>query len=256
MPPRGDAGEPIRWRKFLVPQSLIRFACSCGKRLAAPAKSIGRGGVCPRCGAKVSVPATSTIAERQPASGPAKKAGTKKTAAKTAAAKPLPRTKSAALGKLPPLRKRAAAPPEAAGNQQPCAHPRLEAFYRALLKQFQPLIAQHEVANGMPTVRLALPEDRRQAIRLHVEPDDRGREWLVIDSEIGTLTTFEEAATALKLNHALGAARLYLDKHQVLQLEYRARLDETAEADVLQAVEHVARWADEFEAELFGIDVR
>ncbi|MGE5295123.1 MAG: rhomboid family intramembrane serine protease [Solirubrobacterales bacterium] len=39
---------------------LIRFACSCGKKLKAPAQHAGRFGKCPQCGSRVKIPTIST----------------------------------------------------------------------------------------------------------------------------------------------------------------------------------------------------
>jgi len=38
----------------------IRFACACGRRFKVPAIHAGRSGTCPQCGAKVTVPRSST----------------------------------------------------------------------------------------------------------------------------------------------------------------------------------------------------
>ena len=146
--------------------------------------------------------------------------------------------------------------PPASEPAKPCSHPKLDSFYRVLLKKFADRIDHHEVVGGIPSLRFLIPEERRQAIRLVIEKDDKDREWLLIQSEIGTVTTFEETATALKLNRTMRTGRLYLDDYQVLQLEHRARLDEVDEAEVIAEVGEVAHQADVFEAELFAIDVR
>lgn len=137
-----------------------------------------------------------------------------------------------------------------------CEHPKLDHLYRTLVKRFSKKIDRHDVHNGVPTLRFIIPEDRHQQIQLQVETDDKNREWLVIRSEIGTVTTLDEMTVALQLNRSLLTSRLYLDKYQVLQLESRHRLDEIAETEAVSAVEEVAHWADEFEAKLFSIDVR
>ncbi len=157
-----------------------------------------------------------------------------------------------------PRPKRPAAPPSPPATEPvtSCSHPKLDSFYRVLLKKFADRIDRHEVVDGAPTLRFLIPEERHQAIRLVVEKDDKDREWLLIQSEIGTVTTFDETATALKLNHSMHSGRLYLDDFQILQLEHRARLDEVDEAEVVAEVAEVAHEADVFEADLFGIDVR
>ncbi len=194
-------------------RSLIRFACVCGKTLAAEAKHAGKKTHCPRCKRKVEVPA------------------------------PLP---DAAPG---PDRLSL----EPAGK---CRHPRLDEFYRSLLGALGGSIDRHEVDDGRPSIRVRLPEHRRQAIRLDVRKDGAGSEQLFVESEIGTVTSFEETVQALRRNRSLGSLRLYLDDAQLLLVEARVRLDEVGEAEVLALVEDVSREADEFEAALFGVDLR
>lgn len=138
----------------------------------------------------------------------------------------------------------------------PCRHPRLDAFYAGILASLGDSIDHHEVDEGRPSVRLTLPDHRRQAIRLDVQKDEKGRERLVVESEVGTVTSFEETVKALRMNRSLGQARLVLDDAQVLLVEARVRLDEVGEADVLQLVDRVSRKADELEAALFGVDIR
>ena len=135
-------------------------------------------------------------------------------------------------------------------------HPQLDSYALVLLKQFAEQIDEHQLADGEVTLRFLLPDQRRQTIRLSVEKDKHDRQWLLVSSEIGTVSTFDETATALRLNRRLTSGRLYLDDIQILQFEHRARLDEIDEARIVSAVDDVARWADEFEEKLFGIDVR
>lgn len=138
----------------------------------------------------------------------------------------------------------------------PCDHPRLEELAQALRTAFADRLDRYAVVNGCPELRFVIPEHRQQSIRLSVERDAHDREWLVIGSEIGTVTMFEETTAALRLNRQMPAGRLFLDDYQVLQLEHRLPLNEVDESTVAQAVDAVSRAADEFEAQLFGIDVR
>ena len=101
-----------------------------------------------------------------------------------------------------------------------------------------------------------VPEKRRQRFRLDVNHDVNSQDWLIIDSEIGTVTTIDEMRTALERNRALTTSRLFIDDTQVPQVEYRTPLDDVDETRLIQAVNEVAGRADELEATLFGIDVR
>lgn len=137
-----------------------------------------------------------------------------------------------------------------------CRHPRLDEFYAAVLSERGEAIDHHEVDGGRPTIRFRLPPHRRQSIRLDVVRDEKGRELLAVESEIGTVTTFEETAKALQMNRKLEGGRLFLDDTQLLLIEARARLEELDRREVLAMVDEVSRRADEFEEALFGIDVR
>jgi len=193
-------------------QALIRFKCSCGKRLAAPVKAAGRKGKCSKCGKTVSVPKAKSSQSRV-----------------------------------------AEVDPEQADNLE---HPALEQCYRLAVKRFSKQLDHHGVEHGRPVLRFVLPEDRQQEIRLSVETDESDREWMTVESEIGTVTTLDEMIIALKQNRKLDASRLYLDDFQILHLVARHRLDALSESAVTRAIKEVAHWADEFEEKLFMIDVR
>lgn len=135
-------------------------------------------------------------------------------------------------------------------------HATLEECYHVIVKRFADQLAGHTVRDGRPRFRFVIPEDRKQEIELLVESEKPDREWLVVTSEIGTVTTLDEMTIALKLNRSLGSSRLYLDDTQVLQLESRHPLETISEPAVVQAVREVAQWADQIEEKLFMIDVR
>ena len=135
-------------------------------------------------------------------------------------------------------------------------HPTLEECYQVIHRRFADQFDRHSVERGRPRFRFIIPEDRTQEIRLLVEADDAGREWLVIISEIGTVTTLDEMTTALKLNRSLGSSRLFLDDSQVLNLESRHPVEGLHEPALVKAVKEVAARADQIEETLFLIDVR
>ena len=195
-----------------MPQPLIRFACPCGKRVAAPPEFAGKKAKCPKCGNHVTVPAVQPSVTR-----------------------PQPSAKS---------------------QREPCHHPALEDCYQKLVTHFENQIDHHEVTRGCPSLRFLIPEDRHQVIKLHVEKDANELEWLVVQSEIGTISTLEETTKALKLNRQIRSGVLYLDDYDVLQLEIKTRLNELDDTRLVDSIADVARWADEFEAELFMIDLR
>jgi len=41
------------------PPAVIRFFCACGQRVSAPATHAGKGGACPKCRARITIPAVS-----------------------------------------------------------------------------------------------------------------------------------------------------------------------------------------------------
>jgi len=192
-------------------QPLIRFHCTCGKRLAAPARFTGRTGECPQCGETVTVP--------------------------------------------PPIPETSLPPPKQEVTAARCSDPRLDGFYGVLREAFAKHLDSHGVNGGNPVLRFIIPESRRQQVTLWLETDD-DREWLVVGSEIGTISILREALLALRLNRHLRAGHLYLDDEHILRLEHRLPADGLDDRRVVNAVKDVARWADEFEEQLFAIDVR
>lgn len=156
-----------------------------------------------------------------------------------------------------PTRKEAALQTESArAPAERCRHPKLQSLYEAVLERFPEDVRRHGIEAGCPVLKFVIPEDREQAIRLAVETDAKSHEWLIVSSEIGTVMTFDETATALRLNRTIPSGRLVLDDRQVLMLEHRERLDEVDEQGIIGTVQAVGRWADEFESQLFGLDVR
>ena len=80
--PTADAAEPAEEQApAAAPDEKIVVACKCGKRFQASAKLLGKAVKCPGCGNPLKV----------------QKAGTKPAAAKTAATKPTPAPRPAAL---------------------------------------------------------------------------------------------------------------------------------------------------------------
>jgi len=191
--------------------SLIRFACSCGKRFSAKAKYAGRKTKCPKCDAPITVP------EPKPAAPPSSK-------------------------KVPPIEK--------------CKTGQLDKIYASLRAHFADRLEDHSVDRGTPILKLKVPVERSQTLRVDMETDADGHEWLVMGSEIGTVTLFSETAEALRMNHKLTTGRLYLDRMQVLQLEHRLLMSDINEARLLKEADDLAQQADEFEETLFRIDVR
>ena len=154
------------------------------------------------------------------------------------------------------------APPGAGANSSPhepaapCGHPRLDDFYRLLLDRLSPRYEHHTVVNGNPRFRLQLPGYRKQDVFLEIGQSRQGEEILQVRSEIGTLSMFNEASQALKMNRTLGKGRLFVDDTQLLQIEARSRLSDVDDDQIVEIVDEISRSADRFEEELFGIDVR
>lgn len=134
----------------------------------------------------------------------------------------------------------------------PCRDRRLDAFYRAILSGRIDRIDGHEVEDGRPSIRFRLPDHRGQRFRLDLSEDGQ----LVVTSEIGTATSFEETVAALQLNRTVPRGRLCMDEGQLLYLE--ARVDATGldDAALLALVDEIGESADGLEESLFGIDVR
>jgi hypothetical protein len=138
----------------------------------------------------------------------------------------------------------------------PCGHPRLDDFYRLLIENLAPRYEHHTVVDGNPRFRLQLAGYRKQEVSLEIARNRGGEEILLVRSEIGTLSIFEEAAQALQLNRTLGKGRLFIDDTHLLQLEARTRLSEVDDDGLVDLVDQISQSADRFEEVLFGIDLR
>lgn len=55
----GAKGEAVPVEQERPREALVRFMCSCGKRIKAPVSHAGRTGLCPQCGGQVRIPGKS-----------------------------------------------------------------------------------------------------------------------------------------------------------------------------------------------------